>query len=80
MRPSPRIASTPWAANAAPTTPPMRACEDDDGSPKYQVEQVPRDRADQPGEDDLQRDQVRLDDALGDRGRDLERRGTPRRS
>src|SRR3569833_664958 len=25
------------AASAAPTSPPMRACEDDDGRPKYQV-------------------------------------------
>ena len=25
------------AASAAPTRPPIRACEDDDGSPKYQV-------------------------------------------
>jgi hypothetical protein len=25
------------AARAAPTRPPMRACDDDEGSPKYQV-------------------------------------------
>src|SRR4051794_15308023 len=25
------------AASAAPTSPPMSACDDDDGSPKYQV-------------------------------------------
>src|SRR5215211_6203996 len=35
--PFPRIASGPAAANAAPTTPPIRACDELDGSPKYQV-------------------------------------------
>ena len=35
--PAPRIALGPAAANAAPTTPPMSACEELDGSPKYQV-------------------------------------------
>src|SRR5215217_2602312 len=37
MIPSPRIALVPSAANVAPTMPPIRACEDDDGSPKYHV-------------------------------------------
>src|SRR5882757_1944393 len=36
-RPSPLIALAPAATNVAPTTPPINACEDDDGSPKYQV-------------------------------------------
>ena len=36
-RPPPKIASGPLAANAAPTTPPMSACDELDGSPKYQV-------------------------------------------
>src|SRR4051812_27885900 len=32
------IHCTEWAAaSAAPTSPPISACEDDDGSPKYQV-------------------------------------------
>src|SRR5215213_7227717 len=31
------MAFEPSAANAAPTTPPMSACDDDDGSPKYHV-------------------------------------------
>src|SRR5204862_7093749 len=35
--PSPRIASGPAAANAAPTTPPISACDELDGSPTYQV-------------------------------------------
>src|SRR5688572_14991350 len=35
--PSPKTASAPAAKNDAPTTPPIRACELDDGSPKYQV-------------------------------------------
>ncbi len=35
--PAPRIASAPLAANAAPTTPPISACEELDGSPKYHV-------------------------------------------
>ena len=34
-------------AAPAPTRPPISACEDDDGRPKYQVMQVPGDRADQ---------------------------------
>ena len=29
--------SSPAATNVAPTTPPISACEEDDGSPKYQV-------------------------------------------
>src|ERR671931_1418335 len=35
--PSPITASAPAAAKAAPTTPPISACEELDGSPKYQV-------------------------------------------
>src|SRR4051812_25010352 len=35
--PSPSIADAPCAMKAAPTTPPIRACEELDGSPKYQV-------------------------------------------
>src|SRR5215208_3565306 len=35
--PVPLIAAAPPAAKAEPTTPPISACEDDDGSPKYQV-------------------------------------------
>ena len=31
--PSPRIASAPWAANAAPTRPPINAWEELEGSP-----------------------------------------------
>ena len=37
ISPSPNTASAPSAANAAPTTPPISACELDEGSPKYQV-------------------------------------------
>jgi hypothetical protein len=29
--------TVPAEASAAPTSPPIRACEDDDGMPKYQV-------------------------------------------
>jgi hypothetical protein len=35
--PLPRTACAPWAAKAEPITPPRRACEELDGSPKYQV-------------------------------------------
>src|SRR3954449_9950808 len=35
--PSARTASKPTAATADPTTPPISACEELDGSPKYQV-------------------------------------------
>src|SRR5918997_6542847 len=35
--PSPNTALAPSAANAAPTTPPISACDEDEGSPKYQV-------------------------------------------
>ena len=35
--PSPKTASAPAAAKVAPTTPPISACELDDGRPKYQV-------------------------------------------
>src|SRR4051794_28460583 len=37
IRPSLRTASAPEAAKAEPTTPPIRACDELDGSPKYQV-------------------------------------------
>src|SRR5215210_2015623 len=36
-RPSPSTASGPPATKAAPTTPPMSACEELEGSPKYHV-------------------------------------------
>src|SRR3712207_827542 len=36
-RPSPRIASGPAATNAAPATPPISACDELDGRPKYHV-------------------------------------------
>ena len=35
--PAPLTASAPSATNAAPTTPPISACDDDDGRPKYHV-------------------------------------------
>src|SRR3954453_5027676 len=35
--PAPLIAELPAAANVEPTTPPISACEDEDGSPKYHV-------------------------------------------
>ena len=35
--PPPKIASGPLAANAAPTTPPISACDELEGSPKYHV-------------------------------------------
>src|SRR3954447_4190309 len=36
-RPAPLTPFVPSAASMEPTTPPMSACDDDDGSPKYQV-------------------------------------------
>src|SRR3954451_25017071 len=36
-RPSAKIASRPAEATAEPTTPPINACEELEGSPKYQV-------------------------------------------
>src|SRR6476646_2998303 len=35
--PSPLIALAPSAANAAPTSPPISACDEEDGRPKYHV-------------------------------------------
>ena len=35
--PSPITASGPDATSTAPTTPPINACEEDDGRPKYHV-------------------------------------------
>src|SRR5829696_7111894 len=35
--PEPNTASPPSATNADPTTPPISACDEDDGSPKYHV-------------------------------------------
>src|SRR5215218_10496956 len=35
--PSPRTAAAPTAANDEPTTPPISACDELDGNPKYQV-------------------------------------------
>ena len=35
--PEPYTALLPSATNAEPTTPPISACEDEDGRPKYQV-------------------------------------------
>src|SRR5689334_12476277 len=35
--PEVKIASAPWAMKALPTTPPISACEELDGRPKYQV-------------------------------------------
>ncbi len=37
ISPSPNTASGPAATSAAPTSPPINACEDDDGSPNHQV-------------------------------------------
>src|SRR3954451_9295685 len=36
-RPEPLTAADPSATNAEPTTPPISACDDDDGRPKYHV-------------------------------------------
>jgi hypothetical protein len=36
-RPLPMTASVPAATRAEPTTPPIRACDEDDGRPKYHV-------------------------------------------
>jgi hypothetical protein len=35
--PSPSMTPAPCATNAEPTMPPIRACEDDDGSPNHHV-------------------------------------------
>ena len=48
--PSPSTASLPDATNVAPITPPISACEDDDGRPNHHVAEVPGDRADQAAE------------------------------
>ena len=39
----------PWATSIAPTIPPISACEELEGSPKYHVDEVPRDGADEAG-------------------------------
>jgi hypothetical protein len=71
--PSPSTASVPEATTVAPTTPPISACEDEDGSPKPPGPEVPGDRADQAAEHHARRDHVALDDALGDGRRHLQR-------
>ena len=50
--PSPLTAPAPSAAKAAPTTPPMSACDELDGRPEVPRREVPGDRADEAGEDD----------------------------
>ena len=37
MPSSKKMASGPWATSIAPTMPPMSACDELDGSPKYHV-------------------------------------------
>ena len=66
-------ASGPSATNAEPTTPPISACEERRRQPEVPGGEVPGDRADEAGEHDRRRDQVGVDDAVGDRRRHLER-------
>ena len=65
--------SVPSAASVEPTMPPISACEDDDGSPKYQVSRFQKIAPIRPAKTIVRRHQVRLDDARGDRRRDRER-------
>src|SRR6185503_5909192 len=37
IKPFQSTADGPWATRVAPTIPPIRACEDDDGSPNHHV-------------------------------------------
>ena len=64
--------SRPAAAIAEPTTPPMSAWLELDGRPRYQVIRFHVIAPTRPGEDDVERDRVRVDEAARDRRRDLE--------
>ena len=66
-------ADAPLAANAAPTTPPISACEELDGSPKYQVTRFQAIAPIRPAKTIVVRDRAGVDDALGDRRGDRER-------
>ena len=78
--PGPWIARAPAWAIAEPTRPPTRACEEDEGIPKYQVTKFQNDRAEQGREDHDLRDCRRLDQPGAD-GRGDGRAGrAPRRS
>ena len=61
----------PPLATAAPAMPPTSACDDDVGKPEPERDQVPDDRAHQPGEDHANDEHVLLHDILGDRVGDM---------
>ena len=60
-------------ASAAPTMPPIRACEELDGNAVIPGDDVPGDGAAQRAEDQMRLiDDARIDDALADGGRDAQ--------
>ena len=67
------MASVPLAANAAPTTPPMSACEELDGSPKYHVTRFQVIAPISPAKITVVVDELGVDDAAGHGGGDLDR-------
>ena len=70
--PAHTTAAEPALAMPAPTSPPISACELDDGMPSRWVIDLPDDRAGQRAEDDAGVDDVRLDDAAADRFGDVQ--------
>ena len=67
-------ASAPSAANAAPTTPPISACDELDGSPKYHVARFQTIAPMRPAKIDGRRHELGVDDPAGDRRGDLRAR------
>ena len=73
-RPSPWIALAPLAAKAAPTRPPMSACDELEGSPKYQVARFHAMAPIRPANTTVVVTALGLDDALGHGRGDLRAR------
>ena len=70
-------ASGPSATSTAPTIPPMSACDELDGSPKYHVIRFQAIAPDQPGEHREEGDVRRVHHVLGHRGGHLSERNAP---
>ena len=71
-RPLHTIAAGPALASPAPTKPPIRACELDDGNPEQPGDDIPDDAPGQGAEDQPVVDDLRIDDAAADRVGDMQ--------